>query len=336
MIGYTLQLILSRLKCDPVPNSTKNPTHPPTSSLTNPPASESTPCGLPVEERRSQILAILSGDVSNVDSLVTPGNPQYDAVEWLIGQDDFLICPDDDKLIQRYVMAVFYFSTEGGNWFECSQIGGCEICQIGGCQGSINYLRPVHECEWFGSFCNADLCITEIVFELNNVAGSIPFELEQLNDLEVLSLEQGSITSSIPASLGTLSNLRILDLDFNTITGSIPEEIYGLIKLDELDLNNNRITGTLSPSIGDLSELRLLQVYENLMTGEIPEELGDIETLVIGEFYNNSFTGVMPVSVCQNRLPPAGTGSISGLTSDCWPNPVPQLQCDCCTGCAVF
>jgi len=281
-------------------------------------------CNLSPTERRSQILDILN-TVSDPNLLSTSGTPENDASDWLIGQDSFTVCPEDTKLIQRYVMALFYYSTEGESWSSCGQ-GDL------GCAGTV-FLAPTFECEWFGLTCNQEDCITEIEFESNNVAGTIPFELEQLGDLEVLSLEQGGLVSTIPASLGNLGNLRILDLDFNSIGGTIPEEIYSLNNLEQLDLNSNSITGTLSESIGNLIELRLLQLYENLMTGTIPVELGDCESLVIGEFFNNTFTGSMPNEVCANRAP---NGAITGLTSDCFPFPVPQIECTCCTGCAVF
>lgn len=234
------------------------------------------------------------------------------------------MCPGDTKLIQRYVMALLYYSTDGDNWTECSEGDlGCP---------TNPYLSSENECTWFGNTCDAELCITEIVQEDNNVVGSIPFELEQLTGLQVLSLEQGGLASTVPSNLGTLSSLRILDLDFNKITGPIPEEIYSLTALEQLDLNTNLFSGGLSPSIGNLVNLQLLQVYENLMTGAIPTELGLVSGLVIAEFFNNTFTGVMPVEVCNNVSP---GGSITGLTSDCFPNPVPQIVCACCTGCAL-
>lgn len=229
--------------------------------------------------------------------------------------------------MQRYVMGLFYYSTEGDDWILCSAgDAGCTT-------PNTPYLTAVNECEWFGSTCDADLCMTQIVFESNNVAGTLPFELEALEGLEVISLEQGSLETTIPTNIGSLSKLRIFDLDFNTITGTIPEEMFSLTTLEQLDLNSNKLTGTLSVSIGNLINLQLLQLYENLMVGTIPEELGLVSTLVIAEFYNNTFTGTMPGSVCDNRTP---DGSLNGLTSDCFPAPVAQIECACCTGCAVF
>ena len=122
-------------------------------------------------------------------------------------------------------------------------------------------------------------------------------------------------------------------MDFNQVTGKIPEEIYNIPTLQQLDVNSNKITGTISTRIGNLLDLRLLQFYENLMTGTIPVELGLLESLVIGEFFNNTFTGTMPDAICQNREP---QGTITGLTADCFPFPVPEIVCSCCTGCALF
>lgn len=284
-------------------------------------------CGLPAATRRSQILDVLRGDVSKPNELNKGGSPQNLAFNWLVDDDAFGICPDDEKLIQRYVMALFYFSTDGSSWTECGQVGGC---------AGTNFLSGTHECDWAGISCNNDDCVTEIVFEENSIGGALPYELEQLTDLEVLSLEQGSLGSTIPDEIGNLSNLRVLDLDFNMITGEIPNSVYFLTKLEQLDLNSNQIVGKLSPAVGNLQELRLIQLYENFMTGNIPNTLGTIDSLVIAEFFNNTFTGAMPQSVCDNRAPPTGTGSITGLTSDCFPNPTPQIECSCCTGCAVF
>jgi len=287
------------------------------------------PCGLDANTRRNQILGTLRGTVSANNALNSPGSPQNLASNWLINEDDFEVCPGDEKIVQRYVMALFYFSTDGSAWSQCGQVGPC-----GG--GGKSFLSDKNECEWSGITCNNDDCVTEIVFESNNVGGSLPTELAQLNDLEVISLEQGTLASTIPAQLGSLSNLRIIDLDFNMLTGRIPESIYGLTNLEQLDLNSNKLIGTLSNNVGNLQELRLIQLYENLMVGTVPNSLGSLDNLVIAEFFNNTFTGTMPQSVCDNRAPPAGTGAITGLTSDCFPGPVPQIECSCCTGCAVF
>ena len=64
--------------------------------------------------------------VSDREALRTPGSPQHKALEWLVETDGPALCPsyfwdeDHTSLIQRYVLAVFYFSTRGRDWHKCS------------------------------------------------------------------------------------------------------------------------------------------------------------------------------------------------------------------------
>ena len=95
----------------------------------------------------------LSEAVSSAGLLTNAGTPQYNAVEWLIETDGFLVCPDDQNMIQRYVMAIFYFSTKGDSWDICSQDD--TVC-------ANPYLSSAHECHWFGNQCDAAMYIIEI------------------------------------------------------------------------------------------------------------------------------------------------------------------------------
>lgn len=285
------------------------------------------PCDLLPAQRDSQILDILGG-ISDPTALQTRGTPQFRAARYLIDEDLLLLCPGEEKLVQRYVMSLLYFATNGNSWTRCSQRDNS--CPV------PNYLSAIDECEWFGLFCNEDFAITEISIQDNNVGGYIPFELGQLSQLEIFALEEGFLSGTIPSNLGANTNLRIIDLDFNMLTGPIPEEIYSLNKLEQLDLNTNKLTGTISESVGNLLLLRLFQVHENLMIGTIPAGVGNLKEMEIAEFFNNTFTGAMPQAVCDNREPPVGAGFIETLTSDCFPNPVPQIVCNCCTGCSAL
>ena len=69
--------------------------------------------------------------------------------------------------------------------------------------------------------------------EANNVHGTIPKEIEQLNGLRLIFLEgafddadyeDGSLeflTGPIPTEIGTLDELRVLDLNYNMLDGSV-------------------------------------------------------------------------------------------------------------------
>lgn len=54
-----------------------------------------------------------------------------EALDWLVDDDGLQISPDAPNLLQRYILALLYFATNGSNW-----------------EFSYNWLGPVHECQW--------------------------------------------------------------------------------------------------------------------------------------------------------------------------------------------
>ena len=86
------------------------------------------------------------------------------ATDWLIYNDTRKVCPDDDKLVQRWVMAVVYFSTGGQKWVQCS---ADDEMLCGNSEPFFQqqpFLSESNECQWAGISCNANACITEIEF----------------------------------------------------------------------------------------------------------------------------------------------------------------------------
>jgi hypothetical protein len=122
-------------------------------------------CGIPPEERSTQILAVLD-TVADPIFLRDPSTIQGKAANWLIGEDELLVCPDDEKLIQRFALAVIYFATNGDAWLQCSanplatDFCGLEDPFI----GASRFLSAENECEWAGITCDAQLCVTEVEF----------------------------------------------------------------------------------------------------------------------------------------------------------------------------
>jgi hypothetical protein len=74
-------------------------------------------CGIPPEERSSRILAVLD-TIADPILLRDPTTIQGKAANWLIGEDELLVCPDDEKLIQRFALAVIYFATNRHGWLQ--------------------------------------------------------------------------------------------------------------------------------------------------------------------------------------------------------------------------
>ena len=66
--------------------------------------------------------------------------------------DDRYLCPDDETLAQRYILAVLYFATSGDAWNVCYR--GDSTCIEG--RGVDPYLSASSECDWYGSKCSTD------------------------------------------------------------------------------------------------------------------------------------------------------------------------------------
>jgi hypothetical protein len=211
------------------------------------------------EERTARILAELDA-VGDPDLIRDLGTPQGLAADWLINEDPRLVCPGDEKLVQRWAVAVMYFSTDGGDWFQCSADGTDPCGDVEPFVGKRRFLSPFSECQWAGITCDVDGCVTEVEFEENNLVGTIPTEMGLLTDLAVWGMERGGLSSTIPTQIGALSNLVFLDFDFNLLTGSLPTELYLLTNLTQIDLNNNQLTGNVN-QMGVFLDLEFLQLH---------------------------------------------------------------------------
>ena len=78
-------------------------------------------------------------------ALIESGTPQNQALDWIARDDGANRSPFDSRFVQRYVLAVFYFSTGGDQWLDCVE---GEQCNRG------NYwLSGDDECTWGGIVC---------------------------------------------------------------------------------------------------------------------------------------------------------------------------------------
>jgi hypothetical protein len=120
-------------------------------------------CKITPGERVEQILALLDAvaDPALIRDVTTP---QGMAAQWLIEIDFRRICPDEEKLLQRWVIAVVYFSTGGDDWFQCSATGSDACGTENPFRFKRRFLSEFSECQWAGISCNADSCVTEIEF----------------------------------------------------------------------------------------------------------------------------------------------------------------------------
>jgi len=180
----------------------------PSTSLT--PSSSSQPtnanaCDLSPEERAAQIRELLS-TVSNSSLFDDPSTPQAQALNWITNEDTIepVLCPNQigeqrcsmggsvNPLVQRYIMATFYFATQEGfsGWYQCTApvdfdnprdvaAANADCTRTPrkffdgpdtrvGAPFTDAWLTPVNECAWGGVACwGADtpqmyLCIDQL------------------------------------------------------------------------------------------------------------------------------------------------------------------------------
>lgn len=226
---------------------------------------------------------------------------QEDALQWLI--DDSCdcgrtVCWDDAQYIQRYILATFYYSTNGDKWETCSQpsnIRSQKRCRLGdrsqyANQNGFRWLTCNDECDWGGLLCKRgdddkddDGTITDDITRMdmaeNNVSGELPEEVAALNELQIFSFEENKIGGPIPAEYSGLTKLLLFDMDDNELTGPLPD-FSGIPDIQQIDLTKNLLDGTIvGKGLDQLKSLAFLDLSENRFEGSI-----DVQSPKLGKF----------------------------------------------------
>ena len=127
-----------------------------------------------------------------------------------------------------YSLVALYSGTEGSNW-----------------KNATNWTGTAPLGAWHGVTTDAAGRVTGLALNENNLQGTIPVDLEQLNRLATLDLSANHLTGNIPKELGQLSDLRGLNLSGNELSGNVPPELGQLANLDSLILASNKLTGEI-------------------------------------------------------------------------------------------
>ena len=169
--------------------------------------------------------------------------------------------PNDDTATpcrnDRAALETLYNTTYGANW-----------------TGVKNYERwrsnlPLNQ--WHGVEADAYGRVTSLRLDANRLSGSIPPELGNLADLQVLDLGNNRLSGSIPKELGNLANLQMLRLYNNRLSGEIPPELGNLVNLHTLYLNWNKFTGEIPRGWGRITGWKVWHIIAgNSFTGCIP------------------------------------------------------------------
>jgi hypothetical protein len=128
---------------------------------------------------------------------------------------------------ERAALIALYNSTDGDNWINKS---GWKTPPLAG----DGFALPGTENTWHGITCDpGNTTVQSISLNYNNLNGTLPPQLGNLDNLLLLFLGVNQLSGTIPPELGNLTKLICLGLGSNQLSGSIPFEFTNLTNLDE-------------------------------------------------------------------------------------------------------
>eukprot|EP00978_Attheya_sp_CCMP212_P038793 scaffold195901_cov36-Attheya_sp.AAC.1 len=244
-------------------------------------------------EARSVILVSRFSSEKDLDEADTPQNK---ALNWIVTWDPASLPTDHDMLVQRYALAVFFFSTydasEQVEEHEDTQDPNQLVQQGKGWTRTENWMTAKGICLWAGISCmphlrngveeyqyNENNAVMFFNLTNNNIKGTIPHEIAALEDLTTFDLSKNHLHGSVPYELGNLENVVDIYLIANQLTGSIPPSLGSCAKLRNLYMGSNQITGQIPSEIMGLQQLRALGLDDNKLEGTLPNSIANLKKL---------------------------------------------------------
>lgn len=183
-------------------------------------------------------------------------------------------CLSEIKKREREILVKFYNECGGSRWKN----------NEGWLEDSIDI------CNWHGVSCSNGGSVDTIDLGSNNVVGTPPKELFELENLTYLWLYSNPLKFSFEGigqakqlesllldstgldslkGIGRAYNLVDLDIRFNNMKGKVPDEFSNMVNLESLSMSDNSFTGEL-PSFSRMHRLKSLRAASNHFVGELP------------------------------------------------------------------
>lgn len=187
-------------------------------------------------------------------------SPQAKALRWLRG-NTYTETDSTQRILQRYALAVFYYSTNGEQWQDNSGWLG----------------HDTSECDWFQTVSTSCDSIGQLValdLSSNRLSGTLASELSLLSSsLRKLILPHNFLWGTLPRELSSLSKLTVFNVGSNPISGVMPNDFGALTELEEFSVFNTKVHGRIPISISSWLEMDRLFLGKTNLSGKVPDSL---------------------------------------------------------------
>lgn len=283
--------------------------------LTLPPTEA--PTMSPTSARESVFLSIFREAVG--EKILMEGTPHNRAAQWIMNEDPRQLEPDDPDLLQRFILAFFYFHTtnNGQNkWRSCNrpdpeagEDDTCEYLEFTRLRDDsveyvprknrIRWLSGEKECRWQGVQCAGGEAVLGFQLFGQQLTGTLPTELIALPFLQRISIAYNEMVGTLPAEYANLPYLLEIEVHGNMLTGTIPIGFFEgeSLTLQNFNIGDNMIEGTLDSRIGLFTDLKGLHLFENNLEGTFPTEVGNLSSLSFCRINGNEFSGPLPTEL---------------------------------------
>ncbi|KAK4558815.1 hypothetical protein RGQ29_008180 [Quercus rubra] len=156
---------------------------------------------------------------------------------------------------------------------------------------------PIPVSDGNGTKFGLDMLLQTKHFHLGNnkLSGTIPPELfnPNMNLIHVL-FDSNNLTGSIPSTLGLVQKLEMVRFDRNSLNG-LPSNLNSLTNVIELSLSNNNLSGPMANLTG-MNSLSYLMMENTQLQGQVPVDLFSLPDLKKVVLRNNHFNGTLDIS----------------------------------------
>lgn len=137
--------------------------------------------------------------------------------------------------------------------------------------------------------------IENLAFRYMDMPGTIPSDINKLENLKYLHFGGNRFIGTIPSEIGDLSKLEILMLFSNQLTGELPNSLGNLSKLFWLFISNNFFEGSFPLTMGaQMQSLQSINADNVTFSGELPTEILNVPNLDRLHIADNFFEGCIP------------------------------------------